>query len=118
MAEVSDTISVTATASDTESVAVTETKETTNVSNKTSAKETAQESNKDSMAKPEDLVANFRHATFANPEREKMPTTLMGRPKFNKSGKPAQININSHKIEAYPTRTVYQYDVSLQSGRN
>ena len=62
----------------------------------------------------EALLHNFRHATWTNPYREKMPTTLMGRPKFNKSGKPATINVNSHRIEAYPTKTVYQYDVSSQ----
>lgn len=83
----------------------------------TSSKETAPKtasSSKETAPVKESLLHNFRHATLANPEREKMPTTLMGRPKFNKSGKPATINVNSHRIEAYPTKTVYQYDVSLQ----
>ena len=40
-----------------------------------------------------------------------MPKTLMARPKFNTSGKAAQIQVNSHKILEYPTRTIHQYDV-------
>lgn len=51
-----------------------------------------------------------------NPYRLQMPTSLMPRhPKFNSSGKPAIINVNSHRILAYPKHTIYQYDVSTFS---
>ena len=50
----------------------------------------------------------------SNPEKLKMPSTLMARPaKFNSSGKPASIHINSHRILERPTKTVYQYDASF-----
>lgn len=48
-----------------------------------------------------------------NPWRNKMPTTLMPRPpKFNASGKEAGVYINSHRILSYPTKKIWQYDVS------
>ena len=58
------------------------------------------------------LFPTRQYYSDTNPERAKMPTTLMARPKFNTSGKPASININSHKILEYPKKKVYQYDVS------
>ena len=42
----------------------------------------------------------------------KMPTTLMPRPGFSTAGKGAQVAINSHRVVEFPTKTVYQYDVS------
>ena len=60
------------------------------------------------------LKARGLHATrmpINEPDAIQMPTTLMERPRFNTSGKAAQIQINSHKILEYPTRTVHQYDV-------
>ena len=42
----------------------------------------------------------------------KMPTVLMPRPGFSTAGRPAQVAINSHKVLDFPTKTVYQYDVS------
>lgn len=48
---------------------------------------------------------------YADVNYEKVPTNLMSRPKFNNSGKPAQISINSHRILEYPNKTVFQYDV-------
>lgn len=50
-----------------------------------------------------------------NPYRLQMPTSLMPRAKFNASGKAAIINVNSHRILAYPKNTIYQYDVSTFS---
>ena len=50
-----------------------------------------------------------------NPFRLQMPTSLMPRAKFNTSGKPATINVNSHRILSYPNRTIYQYDVGTFS---
>ena len=48
-----------------------------------------------------------------NPIRLQMPTSMMPRPaKFNTSGKPATIHVNSHRILSYPKHTIYQYDVS------
>lgn len=37
------------------------------------------------------------------------------RPRSITAGKPAQIALNSHKVKSFPTRTIYQYDVSLDS---
>ena len=47
-----------------------------------------------------------------NPWREKMPTELMQRTAFGRLGKPATININSYPVAEFPTKQVYQYNVS------
>ena len=47
-----------------------------------------------------------------NPWREKMPTPMMQRPAFGKLGKPAAVNVNSHIVTNFPTKHIYQYDVS------
>lgn len=62
---------------------------------------------------PEGLVPTRHPITDFNPFRDKMPTTLMPRPqKFNSSGKEVGIYINSHRILSYPTKKIWQYDVS------
>lgn len=67
----------------------------------------------DPMNQPYKLPFPTRHYyADNNPFRAQMPTSLMPRPaKFNTSGKPATINVNSHRILAYPKNTIYQYDV-------
>ena len=46
--------------------------------------------------------------------RDQMPTTLAKRDgKFGKAGKKALVDINSHPITSFPSKTVYQYDVSF-----
>lgn len=47
-----------------------------------------------------------------NPFSAQMPTNLMRRPKFNTAGKATQISVNSHRVLNFPTKPVYQYDVS------
>lgn len=47
-----------------------------------------------------------------NPYRELVPKDLERRPGFNTSGKPAKVQVNSHKILKYPVKPVSQYDVS------
>ena len=47
-----------------------------------------------------------------NPFRDQMPTKAMNRPGFGKLGKAAKIQINSHAVTSFPTRDVFQYDVS------
>lgn len=47
-----------------------------------------------------------------NTFRDKVPKDLERRPGFNTSGKPAKVQVNSHKILSYPTKPVSQYDVS------
>lgn len=47
-----------------------------------------------------------------NTFRDKVPKDLERRRGFNTSGKPAKVQLNSHKILSYPTRPVTQYDVS------
>ena len=47
-----------------------------------------------------------------NPFRAEMPSQAMHRTGFGKAGKPAKIQINSHAVQSWPQRPVYQYDVS------
>lgn len=72
------------------------------------------EADVDDSMKPDKMPFPTRHYyEDNNPFRAQMPTSLMPRPpKFNSSGKPATINVNSHRILAYPKHTIYQYDVS------
>jgi len=45
--------------------------------------------------------------------RDQMPTTLAKRDgKFGKAGKKTLIEINSHAVQDWPNKTVFQYDVS------
>lgn len=53
-----------------------------------------------------------------NPWRDQMSTDLMGRPGWGKLGKPANIAINSHIVRSIPSRSIFQYDVSLQYPRS
>lgn len=71
----------------------------------------------DPMSLPFKMPVPTRHYyEDNNPFRLQMPTSMMPRhPKFNSSGKPAIINVNSHRILAYPKHTIYQYDVSAFS---
>lgn len=48
----------------------------------------------------------------ANEFRDQVPQNMMVRPAFSKAGKPATIQVNSHIVEQWPTRDVFQYDVS------
>ena len=41
------------------------------------------------------------------------PLSMSKRPGFNPTGKPISVDLNSHLVTSQPTRTVYQYDVSL-----
>ena len=55
---------------------------------------------------------NPRQRWGANPFIQQMPTDLMQRPAFGKAGKAYKVNVNSFKVEAWPTRDIYQFDVS------
>ncbi|KAI9724962.1 MAG: hypothetical protein M1812_000238 [Candelaria pacifica] len=47
-----------------------------------------------------------------------MPTELMARPKNgNTTGKEVTIDVNSFNVLQYPTKTVFQYDVQVGSGK-
>ena len=54
-------------------------------------------------------------APITNPYREQMPKSLMRRPAFGKTGRPYKVAINSHVVEQWPTRDIFQYDVSARS---
>lgn len=58
------------------------------------------------------LVPLRQKVSDTNPFSAQMPTSLMRRPKFNTAGKTTQISINSHRVLHFPTKPVYQYDVS------
>lgn len=50
---------------------------------------------------------------LTNPYREQMPNALSKRDgKFGKLGKKAAIELNSHVVQTWPDKSVYQYDVS------
>lgn len=50
---------------------------------------------------------------LTNPYREQMPSALSKRDGvFGKLGKKAPIEINSHAIQTWPDKSVFQYDVS------
>ena len=75
--------------------------------------------NKDlSSGKPDipRALRDYKHVSSIiddNPFRDQMPTKAMNRTGFGKLGKAAKIQINSHIVTGFPTREVYQYDVSL-----
>ena len=70
----------------------------------------------DPMDLPQKMPFPTRHYyEDNNPYRLQMPTSLMPRAPFNQSGKSAIINVNSHRILAYPKHTIYQYDVRTVS---
>ena len=48
-----------------------------------------------------------------NPWREKMSSQSMHRQGFGKAGKAVKIQVNSHAVQSWPQKPVYQYDVSL-----
>ena len=50
-----------------------------------------------------------------NPFRDQMPSEAMHRPNFGKAGKPAKIQVNSHAVQSWPQKPVYQYDVNHSS---
>ncbi len=47
-----------------------------------------------------------------NPFRDQMPGELMKRTPFGVFGKPSAVSVNSHRVEQWPDKDVYQYDVS------
>ena len=49
---------------------------------------------------------------FNNEYRQKINLTLKPRGPFGKKGRPIKVAINSHKVEAWPNKDVFQYDVS------
>lgn len=59
-------------------------------------------------------IQNFRHFNRETNETQyDMPTELMARPKIgNTTGKEVTIEVNSFSVLQFPTKTVYQYDVS------
>jgi eukaryotic translation initiation factor 2C len=46
-------------------------------------------------------------------ESYKFPSTLPLRPGVNTAGKAIQIRVNQFKVAQWPTKDVYQYDVSF-----
>ena len=42
-------------------------------------------------------------------------TELPSRPGLNSSGKVIQVRVNQYKVSGWPTKDIYQYDVSFDS---
>ena len=51
----------------------------------------------------------------ANKKQYEVPTQLIKRPTFNSSGLAATVAVNSYPILQFPSKKVYQYDVSNRS---
>ena len=55
----------------------------------------------------------FRHLNVsADIGQYEIPTELVRRPGTNTSGLAVQVSVNSYPVISYPTKTIYQYDVS------
>ena len=52
-----------------------------------------------------------KHGT--NPFYGQMPADLMRRPGFGTAGNKHKVNINAYNVDQWPSRSVYQYDVSI-----
>ena len=48
----------------------------------------------------------------ANRQQYDVPTDLIRRPGFNSTGVAATVAVNSYPILKFPTKSIYQYDVS------
>lgn len=63
-----------------------------------------------------DVEVFFRHLNTATEEeiaKYKVASDIIPRPGFNTAGKEITLGVNSYPIAQFPTKTVYQYDVSL-----
>jgi eukaryotic translation initiation factor 2C len=64
-------------------------------------------------------AGNFRSILAeANPSAHQFESPLPDRPGFNTAGKAIAIRVNQFKVAQFPTRDVYQYDVSSSSPLN
>ncbi|KAH0537257.1 hypothetical protein FGG08_005919 [Glutinoglossum americanum] len=62
-------------------------------------------------------IQNYRKFNkLTNEEQYIIPTALVQRKGFNNQGEPINIQVNSYKIQTWPTKKVHQYDVLVGSG--
>lgn len=58
-------------------------------------------------------VFHFRHYNRGTDEEQyNVPVEFARRPGFNATGKEINVAVNAYPIVQFPTKTVYQYDVS------
>ena len=58
------------------------------------------------------IVPVLRNLQVTDKSQYELPTTLPRRPDFNDTGDNCTVAINSYPVLEYPTKTVFQYDVS------
>jgi eukaryotic translation initiation factor 2C len=65
-----------------------------------------------------DLIGDFRFLNLRSTEdieKYEVPIKTVPRPGFNSTGTEVELMINAFPITTYPSRTIYQYDVSTFS---
>lgn len=65
-----------------------------------------------------DLIGDFRFFNLRSTEdiaKYEVPIKTVPRPGFNSTGTEVELMVNAFAITAYPSRTIYQYDVSTFS---
>lgn len=63
------------------------------------------------------IIKGFRHLNFygADDLKNAVPLDICQRPGFNTTGKEIEVLLNAYPISKFPSKTVYQYDVSSPS---
>lgn len=62
------------------------------------------------------LTGGLRHLRYRDAdelEKYGVPTEVVPRPGFNQTGKEIEVLINAFPITKFPSRPIYQYDVSI-----
>jgi eukaryotic translation initiation factor 2C len=66
------------------------------------------------------LEGGFRHLRIQNADevaKYSVPVETVARPNHNQTGKEIEVLMNAYPITKFPTRNVYQYDVSISCNR-
>ena len=58
-------------------------------------------------------INEYNLGYFTNEYRKKIDVNLKPRGPYGKLGRAAKVNINSHVVQGWPTKDIWQYDVSL-----
>jgi eukaryotic translation initiation factor 2C len=64
------------------------------------------------------LEGGLRHLRFRDADdfaKYSVPVETVPRPGFNQTGKEIEVQMNAYAITNFPSKTVYQYDVSVTS---
>lgn len=64
------------------------------------------------------LEGGLRHLRVRDADEDakySVPVETVPRPGFNPTGKEIEVQMNAFGVTSFPTRTVYQYDVSINA---